>query len=250
MSLLPDAVVNEFTSPSRQQAEAAQRDFIASTLRYESGANIPQNEFDLQKSIYFPAPGDSPQVIGMKASFANALDGPARRGRPRRAGATDSTAEACRQYRGLSRAGLLTDLQASAVAYGAGENNENRSPEAQSSAGDFRWSAGNMWPVAASPRCSPLQSHRPAESWPRSMISACVRRSASASAASPGTSKRRSRACRLSAMQSTARGSVRATSSRPGLFNDALGDIGKKLPDGMGPGHAPTPSRRTPSTGL
>jgi hypothetical protein len=76
LALLPDAAVNEFTSPQRQTAEAAQRDFIASTLRYESGANIPQNEFELQKSIYFPAPGDSPTVIAAKAQLRkNALDG-------------------------------------------------------------------------------------------------------------------------------------------------------------------------------
>ena len=75
-AVLPDGLVNKFTSPDRQKAEAAQRDFIAATLRYESGANIPQNEFDLQKSIYFPAPGDDPSTVALKASLRkNALDG-------------------------------------------------------------------------------------------------------------------------------------------------------------------------------
>lgn len=75
-TLLPDSLVNRYTSPERQKAEAAQRDFIAATLRYESGANIPQNEFDLQKSIYFPAPGDAPETLKAKAELRrNALDG-------------------------------------------------------------------------------------------------------------------------------------------------------------------------------
>lgn len=74
--ILPDSLVNSHTSPERQQAEALQRDFIASTLRYESGANIPQNEFELQKAIYFPAPGDDQKTIELKAQLrANAING-------------------------------------------------------------------------------------------------------------------------------------------------------------------------------
>jgi hypothetical protein len=75
-SLLPDALVNQFTSPARQQAEAAQRDFIASTLRYESGAAISNSEFDNQRKIYFPQPGDSPETVALKAKLReNAIEG-------------------------------------------------------------------------------------------------------------------------------------------------------------------------------
>jgi hypothetical protein len=75
-SLLPDGLVNAFTSPERQQAESAQRDFIASTLRYESGAAISPSEFENQRQIYFPAPGDAPETVALKAKLReNAVEG-------------------------------------------------------------------------------------------------------------------------------------------------------------------------------
>jgi hypothetical protein len=75
-TLLPDALVNQFTSPARQRAETAQRDFIASTLRYESGAAISQSEFENQRKIYFPQPGDSPDTVALKARLRqNAIEG-------------------------------------------------------------------------------------------------------------------------------------------------------------------------------
>lgn len=75
-ALLPDAFVNQHTSAARQQAEAAQKDFIAATLRYESGANLPPNEFETQREIFFPAPGDAPETVAVKAQLRkNALDG-------------------------------------------------------------------------------------------------------------------------------------------------------------------------------
>jgi|GEM_PF-3422062 len=54
-------------SQERQLADQAQRDFIAATLRYESGAAIPPSEFDNQYRIFFPMPGDGPEVLEQKA---------------------------------------------------------------------------------------------------------------------------------------------------------------------------------------
>lgn len=61
-------IVNKFDSPSRQQAERAQRDFIAAVLRLESGAAIAESEFESQAQIYFPQPGDSKEVLADKAA--------------------------------------------------------------------------------------------------------------------------------------------------------------------------------------
>jgi len=64
--ILPTGIVNTFTSPERQKAEQSKRDFIAASLRYESGAAISPAEFDKQDAIFFPQPGDSPDVISQK----------------------------------------------------------------------------------------------------------------------------------------------------------------------------------------
>jgi hypothetical protein len=75
-ALLPDALVNAFTSSARQQAETAQRDFVSATLRQESGAAIAPSEFDNQRKIYFPQPGDSPETVAMKAKLRDvAIEG-------------------------------------------------------------------------------------------------------------------------------------------------------------------------------
>lgn len=60
---------NATADPARQMAEAAQRDWIAATLRYESGAAIPPSEFEQQARIYFPQPGDAPETIALKATL-------------------------------------------------------------------------------------------------------------------------------------------------------------------------------------
>lgn len=62
----PDAA-NYARSPQRQQAIQAEEAFIAAVLRYDSGAAIPPEEFVTQGRIYFPRPGDSPEVIAQKA---------------------------------------------------------------------------------------------------------------------------------------------------------------------------------------
>lgn len=59
---------NTFTSDAqRQLAEQAERAFIGAILRYDSGAAIPPQEFVTQGQIYFPRPGDGPEVLAQKA---------------------------------------------------------------------------------------------------------------------------------------------------------------------------------------
>lgn len=68
LNSLPAAIGN---SPERQVADVNQDDFIAATLRYESGAAIPPAEADAQRRRYFPMPGDSEEAIKAKAALRN-----------------------------------------------------------------------------------------------------------------------------------------------------------------------------------
>lgn len=52
--------------PGRQVADSAQDEFIAASLRQDSGAAIPEEEIERQRRIYFPMPGDSPATIKAK----------------------------------------------------------------------------------------------------------------------------------------------------------------------------------------
>jgi len=61
----PDAT-NYFTDADRQVAESAQDEFIAASLRQDSGAAIPPEEMERQRRIYFPMPGDGPEVLEQK----------------------------------------------------------------------------------------------------------------------------------------------------------------------------------------
>ena len=63
-------------SPRRQVSDAAQEEFVAATLRQDSGAAIPPAEMSAQKRIYFPQPGDGQDVIKAKEQArARALAG-------------------------------------------------------------------------------------------------------------------------------------------------------------------------------
>lgn len=62
------AGANAASSPQQQKVEQAQRDFVNAVLRRESGAAISPSEFDSAKKQYFPAVGDSPEVIQQKAA--------------------------------------------------------------------------------------------------------------------------------------------------------------------------------------
>lgn len=72
LNTLPAAIGN---SPERQIADAMQDDFIAATLRYESGAAIPPAEIEAQRRRYFPIAGEDEQVSKEKAILRqNAID--------------------------------------------------------------------------------------------------------------------------------------------------------------------------------
>lgn len=72
----PDLENTWFNDADRQKADAAQRDFIAATLRYESGAAVPPSEFSNQYRTFFPMPGDGPEVIEQKrAQRQRAIEG-------------------------------------------------------------------------------------------------------------------------------------------------------------------------------
>lgn len=66
LNSLPSGVGN---SPQRQVADVTQGDFIAATLRYESGAAIPPAEMEAQRRRYFPMPGDGPEALAAKAEL-------------------------------------------------------------------------------------------------------------------------------------------------------------------------------------
>ena len=59
---------NILKSEDRQNYEQAQRNFINSVLRKESGAAISPSEFDSAAKQYFPQPGDSQAVIDQKTA--------------------------------------------------------------------------------------------------------------------------------------------------------------------------------------
>lgn len=63
LNSLPSAIGN---SPQRQIADTTQDEFIAASLRQDSGAAIPEEEMERQRRIYFPMPGDGPEVIEAK----------------------------------------------------------------------------------------------------------------------------------------------------------------------------------------
>lgn len=63
-------------SPERQVADSSQDEFIAASLRQDSGAAIPPEEMQRQRQIYFPMPGDGPEAIAQKkAARLRAISG-------------------------------------------------------------------------------------------------------------------------------------------------------------------------------
>jgi len=64
LNQLPAFVGN---SPDRQRFDTTQDEFVAATLRQDSGAAIPPEELVRQKQIYFPQPGETdPTIIAQK----------------------------------------------------------------------------------------------------------------------------------------------------------------------------------------
>lgn len=63
LNSLPAVIGN---SAARQVGDQASEEFISGVLRSDSGATIPPEEMAKQKRIYFPLPGDGPDVIQAK----------------------------------------------------------------------------------------------------------------------------------------------------------------------------------------
>lgn len=56
-----------FQSAEIKQLQQAERNFINSVLRDESGATIQDSEFESAEKQYFPRPGDDPETLAQKA---------------------------------------------------------------------------------------------------------------------------------------------------------------------------------------
>ncbi len=59
-------IANLFKSKEMQQYNQAQREFTEARLRKESGAAIPDSEFENDKKTYFAQPGDKPEQLEIK----------------------------------------------------------------------------------------------------------------------------------------------------------------------------------------
>jgi hypothetical protein len=62
----PNLTNTILNSGARQVANSAQDEFIAASLRQDSGAAIPPEEMERQRRIYFPMPGDGPEALQQK----------------------------------------------------------------------------------------------------------------------------------------------------------------------------------------
>ena len=66
-SALKNTVVPEgYLSENDKRQKQAERNFITSVLRKESGASISPTEFDTAAQVYFPRHGDTPEVLRQK----------------------------------------------------------------------------------------------------------------------------------------------------------------------------------------
>lgn len=77
---IPNNIINEISptlantipsglggnDPSRQQAAAAENEFLTAILRQDSGATITPDELESQRRIYFPQPGEDPPTVEAK----------------------------------------------------------------------------------------------------------------------------------------------------------------------------------------
>jgi hypothetical protein len=63
---MPGGIGNFALTPEQQTFLQAERNFINSVLRRESGAVISDEEFANARLQYIPQPGDSPQVLEQK----------------------------------------------------------------------------------------------------------------------------------------------------------------------------------------
>jgi len=66
LNMAPEALANFARSPEHQKYRQAAEQWIRAFLRKESGAAISKDEFARDFVVYFPQPGDSPEVIRQK----------------------------------------------------------------------------------------------------------------------------------------------------------------------------------------
>jgi hypothetical protein len=66
MESIKSPLPGEFHGNALRQQEQAERNFVNSLLRPESGAAISESEFANARQQYFPRPGDTPEVIAQK----------------------------------------------------------------------------------------------------------------------------------------------------------------------------------------
>ena len=71
-NMMPEAVRNMVISPQHQQYRQAAEQWIRAFLRKESGAAIGADEFMRDFVVYFPQPGDSPEVTAQKTEARHA----------------------------------------------------------------------------------------------------------------------------------------------------------------------------------
>ena len=71
-NMMPEAVRNMVISPQHQQYRQAAEQWIRAFLRKESGAAIGADEFKRDFVVYFPQPGDSPEVTAQKTEARHA----------------------------------------------------------------------------------------------------------------------------------------------------------------------------------
>lgn len=57
---------NVMQSPVGQKLNQAMRAFTEARLRADSGAAVPQHEYDNDRKMYFPQPGDTPETLAQK----------------------------------------------------------------------------------------------------------------------------------------------------------------------------------------
>lgn len=75
-SLLPKTKIGNYVAPDwAQKAHQAKLNFMTANLRKESGASISPTEYATQDEMYFPQPGDGPEVLQQKRKMrALAID--------------------------------------------------------------------------------------------------------------------------------------------------------------------------------
>lgn len=129
---MPNVENSYLNDPKRQGADQAVENFIAAQLRLESGAAISPQEFDRQYRIFFPMPGDGPDVIAQKAR------------------ARKQATEAMRL-----QAGPLADATEQTVQPSQGLDNGNGPPEGQVLIGYGKNVDGSQYPIYGAPGTPP-----------------------------------------------------------------------------------------------